>query len=51
VRIGKNGRRCREGATELVAELEVKCGRRDFIDVFSKALTARRALVELGIGT
>jgi hypothetical protein len=38
-------------AEELVAELEVKCGRSDFIDVFSKALMARRALVELGIGT
>ena len=37
-------------AEELVAELEVMCARRDFIDVFSKALIARRTLVELGIG-
>jgi hypothetical protein len=37
-------------ADELVAELEAMCDRRDFIDVFNKALIARRALVELGIG-
>jgi len=37
-------------ADELVAELEAICPRRDFIDVFAKGLTARRTLVELGIG-
>jgi hypothetical protein len=38
-----------EIASDLIFELDARCGSRDFIAIFKEALAARRALTELGI--
>jgi hypothetical protein len=38
-----------EIASDLVLELDAICDRRDFIEIFTKALAARQALFELSI--
>ena len=36
-------------AADLIYELALRCERREFVEIFTEALAARRALIELGV--